>query len=95
VHQRLVNEFLLRLARRALQIIAPCLREEEYRDAFDEFFAAFKEELLWFEHESERIQARLAGARRKRRDRNGKPTSEIDQGQAEDEPSGEVAGHDH
>jgi hypothetical protein len=51
VHQRLANEFLLSLSRRALRIIAPYLRGEEQRDAFTEFHAAFKEELLRYEYE--------------------------------------------
>jgi hypothetical protein len=61
MHQRLANEFLLRLSRRALAIIAPCLREEQQRDAFSEFHAAFKEELLRYEQDRERMQARLNG----------------------------------
>ena len=61
MHQRLANEFLLRLSRRALAIIAPCLRGEEQRDAFSEFHAAFKEELLRYEQDRERMQARLNG----------------------------------
>jgi hypothetical protein len=61
MHQRLANEFVIRLARRALAIISPCLREEEWRDAFDEFHAAFKEELLRYEQERERMGARLRG----------------------------------
>jgi hypothetical protein len=61
MHQRLANEFLLRLSRRALAIIAPCLREEEQRDAFSEFHEAFKEELLRYEQDRERMQARLNG----------------------------------
>jgi hypothetical protein len=61
MHQRLANEFVIRLARRALAIIAPCLREEEWRDAFDEFHDAFKEEVLRYEEERERMEARLRG----------------------------------
>lgn len=61
MHQRLANELVLRLARRALSIIAPCLREEEHRDAFSEFHDAFKEELLRYEDERERMLARLRG----------------------------------
>jgi hypothetical protein len=63
MHQRLANEFLFRLARRALAIIAPCLREEEQRDAFSEFHMAFKEELLRYEEEKDRMQSRLNGNR--------------------------------
>ena len=32
-----------------LAIIAQCLREEEWRDAFEEFAAAFREEIVWHE----------------------------------------------
>jgi hypothetical protein len=62
MHQRLANEFVLRLARRALAIIAPCLREEEWRDAFQEFHEAFKEELIRYEVERDRMNLRLTGA---------------------------------
>jgi hypothetical protein len=71
MHQRLANEFLLRLARRALAIIAPCLREEEQRDAFEEFHMAFKEELLRYEEEKDRLQARLRARRPVPRDPDG------------------------
>lgn len=60
-HQRLANEFLMALSMRALGIIAPALREEEQREAFDEFHSAFKEELLRYEQARERMRARLAG----------------------------------
>jgi hypothetical protein len=76
MHQRLANEFVFRLARRALAIIAPCLREEEWRDAFDEFHAAFKEELLRYEEERDRMRARLRG-----RPGAAEPTSESDASQ--------------
>lgn len=61
MHQRLAQEFLLRLSKRALWVISPALREEEFRDAFEGFHAAFKEELDWYEFEKERMAARLAG----------------------------------
>jgi hypothetical protein len=93
MHQRLANEFLLQLARRALAIIAPCLREEERRDAFAEFLAAFKEELLRYENERERVQARLTGAGGRRHASDGKKASEPEQDQPEIEPSREVTGH--
>lgn len=43
------NELIVRLAKRAVAIIAPCLREEEQRDAFDEFCWAFDEEFTEYE----------------------------------------------
>jgi hypothetical protein len=62
-NKRLASEFLLRLARRCVHIISPCLRDEELRDAFDEFYAASKEELCWYEYERARMLARLAAKR--------------------------------
>lgn len=59
MHQRYLNELTQRLAHRALSIIAPCLREEEHKDAFMEFAAAFREELIRHEVERERMQKRL------------------------------------
>jgi hypothetical protein len=92
MHQRLANEFLMQLARRALAIIAPCLRKEEQRDAFAEFHAAFKEELLRYENEREQLQARLAGVGGRRRAGDGKQASEPKQDSAEGEPSREATG---
>jgi hypothetical protein len=59
MNQRLKNELIIRLAKRALFIIAPCLREEERRDAFDEFCSAFGEELAWYETQADRMNKRL------------------------------------
>jgi hypothetical protein len=91
MHQRLANEFLLQLARRALAIIAPCLREEEQRDAFAEFHAAFEEELLRYENG----QAWLTGSGGRRHAGDGKQASEPEQDQPEVEPSREGTGHGH
>ena len=66
MHERLLNELVLRLARRALGIIAPCLGEEEHRDAFDGFCEAFKVELLMYEQNRDHMEARLSGVRRPR-----------------------------
>lgn len=59
MNQRLFTELTYRLAHRALSVIAPLLREEEHRDAFDEFHRAFRDELLWYEVQRERMQKRL------------------------------------
>jgi hypothetical protein len=59
MHTRLIHDFVFRLAKRALSIIAPCLREEEHRDAFAEFYAAFKEEVRKYETDRERMLVRL------------------------------------
>jgi len=64
MHQRLFNECTHRLARTALSIVAPCLREEEQREAFSEFAKAFRDDLVWYEAERERIARRLRGGSR-------------------------------
>jgi hypothetical protein len=61
MHKRLVNELVLALARAALAIIAPCLREEERGDAFHEFCQAFRDVILLHEEKRNRMQARLRG----------------------------------
>jgi hypothetical protein len=58
VHQRLLNELVLRLARRALGI-ALNVREEECRERFSAFCKAFREEALLYEVQRERMEARL------------------------------------
>lgn len=68
MHQRELNVLTQRLAHRAIAIIAPCLtREEEVKDAFLEFAAAFREELLRHEVERERMQKRLGKSEREPR----------------------------
>lgn len=47
------DDLARRLARRALEIIASCLREEEQIDAFNEFHDAFREELAEVEGEDQ------------------------------------------
>lgn len=56
---RALTELNHRLARRALGRVAHLLREEEHRDAFDEFYAAFRDELLRYEVQRERMRQRL------------------------------------
>ena len=64
MHQRLAQEFLLRLSKRALWVVSPALREDAFRDAFDEFYSAFKDELDWYEFERDRNEFLLRLARR-------------------------------
>lgn len=65
MHQRYLNELSQRLAHRAITIIAPCLtREEELKDAFLEFAAAFREELVRHDVERERMRKRLGKSER-------------------------------
>lgn len=46
-------------ARELLGIVAPCLREEERRDAFDEFYRVCKAALEQYEMRMQREAARL------------------------------------
>lgn len=59
MHHRLFNELVHRLVRRALSAFAPLLREEECRHAFDELYASFRDEILWYETQRERMRQRL------------------------------------
>lgn len=67
MHHRLLNECAHRLARFALSVVAPCLREEEHRDAFAEFYTGFRDTLVWYETARERMAVRLRRADRHRR----------------------------
>ena len=60
MHQRLMNELVLSLARRALGVISACLRDDEHNDAFQEFCKAFKEELSRYEQKRKRMNTRLS-----------------------------------
>jgi hypothetical protein len=59
MNQRMLNECVSDLARRALAIIAPALMEAEHRDAYEEFARSFREALLWYEIQRERMLVRL------------------------------------
>ena len=61
MHQRLMNELVLNLARRALGVISACLRDDEHNDAFQEFCKVFKEELSRYEEKRDRMATRLGG----------------------------------
>lgn len=68
MHERLANELVFRLARRALAIVARCLREEERRDVFDYFQRAFREELYQYEVQRDRMHERLRGCHGRRKE---------------------------
>jgi hypothetical protein len=58
-HQRLLNEYIEILARAALGIIHPCLREEQWPHAYREFAARFRKILREYETARERLLERL------------------------------------
>jgi hypothetical protein len=59
MHQRLLNECSERLARRALAIVAACLRETEHQSTFCRFASVFREVLIDYEMEYERMARRF------------------------------------
>ena len=61
MHHRLINECSHRLSRFALSVVAPSLREEEHRDAFLEFARGFRDVLIWYEVERDRIARHVGG----------------------------------
>jgi hypothetical protein len=55
----LVTDTAMELARAVLAIIAPCLREEEQREAFAEIYEAVKSALLKYEERAGRAHKRV------------------------------------
>jgi hypothetical protein len=58
--QSLINHHAMALAQAILAIVAPCLRPEEHRDAFELFFEEAKRTLLGYEEQAERMQRRIS-----------------------------------
>lgn len=50
----------MKLGREALAIVAPCLREEEQREAFQLFVEAALRAIAAYEHDVQHLQRRLA-----------------------------------
>jgi dsDNA-binding SOS-regulon protein len=57
--QSLITDHAMALAQAILDIVAPCLREEEHREAFGMFFDAAKEVLLRYEEKAQRMYRRV------------------------------------
>ena len=57
--QSLLNECAMRIAQACLNIVAPCLREEERKEAFAAFFDAVKPLLDEYETRAERMSRRV------------------------------------
>jgi hypothetical protein len=55
----LVSDTAMELAGTVLAIIAPCLREEEQREAFAEIYEACKKALVRYETKADRANKRL------------------------------------
>lgn len=61
MHLRLRSELNFRLARRAFFILGRTFPQDVDRAVFDELYRAFQEELIRYEAEAERLEARLRG----------------------------------
>jgi hypothetical protein len=56
---RLIHDAAFAMAKALLDITSPCLREEEQRDAFREFYCVCKAGLEAYEVQTSRMQRRL------------------------------------
>lgn len=59
MNQRMVNERAFLMAREMLGTVASCLRPEEHRDAFEEFYRSCKRHLEEHQVQVERMESRL------------------------------------
>ena len=59
MNQRLINDLAFAMAQQLLDLVAPCIREEERRDAFEEFYAICKNGLESFCIRHDRMMQRL------------------------------------
>ena len=59
----LINDHAIALAVSIMEIVEPCLREEEVREAFGLFYEACKAALTHFEEKSDRMQRWLKPSR--------------------------------
>ncbi len=59
ISQHLIHDHAMALAKAILDIIAPCLREEEQREAFGQFYEACKAGFMHYEERADRMMRRL------------------------------------
>ena len=59
MNQRVINQAAFLMAKDLLQTIQTCLRPEEHRDAFQEFFTICKNGLEAHQVQTERMEKRL------------------------------------
>jgi hypothetical protein len=57
--QSLMHDYAMKLAAAALGVVAPCLREEEQRDAFNYLYDACIEVLKEYEERASRMERRV------------------------------------
>lgn len=61
MNTRLIHDAAFRMAGELLAIIAPCLRPEEQRDCWEEFYTVAKRFLTEYEEQAARLRRRLGG----------------------------------
>jgi len=59
----LINDHAIALAVSIMEIVEPCLREEEVREVFGLFYEACKAALTYYEEKADRMQRRLKPSR--------------------------------
>lgn len=59
MNSRVLHDTAHSTALKLLEIVKPCIREEEWRDAYAEFYAAVREGLVAYEEQAHRNAARL------------------------------------
>jgi hypothetical protein len=59
MNQRLQHDAATAMAKALLDLVVPCLREEEHQDAFEEFYAVCKAGIEAFCIQQDRMQRRL------------------------------------
>lgn len=59
MNERLINQTAFLMAREILGTVQNCLRPEEHRDAFQEFYATCKRNLQAYQVQMERMEKRL------------------------------------
>jgi hypothetical protein len=59
MHTRLQHDAAEAMAHALLDLVKPCLREEEFRDAFDEFYAVCRARIEAYELQIDRMRRRL------------------------------------
>ncbi len=59
MNDRLIHDAAVAMARAILDIIAPCIRPEERRDALEEFYTVCRSGIEAYEMQIDRMQKRL------------------------------------
>jgi hypothetical protein len=63
MNQRLIHDTAMAMAQAILDLVAPCLREEEQMEAFGEFYIACKAGIEVFCIQQDRMRQRLRPTR--------------------------------